>query len=99
MAYNRVALVPSGDCRVQVLQLASERQFVQALHARQLLRNDLSPLCIAREPIDDTVPRGSPPPHDRVVRTALHTGAHRQLGVKTNDCEQSTHAVPVCRLS
>ena len=59
-----MALVPGGNRRrVQLLQLASERQFVQALHARQLLRNDLSPLCIAREPIDDAVPRGSPPLH------------------------------------
>ena len=56
--------MPGGNPRrVQLLQLASERQFVQALHARQLLRNDLSPLCIAREPIDDAVPRGSPPLH------------------------------------
>ena len=59
---------------MQVLQLASERQFVQALHARQLLRNDLSPLCIAREPIDDAVRRGSPHGRARATQRGCYCG-------------------------
>jgi len=56
-----------------VLQLARERQVVQALHARHLLRNDLPPMCIAREPIDDAVPRGPSPLHRRASSTRHQT--------------------------
>ena len=47
---------------LDVLKLARERQVVQALHARQLLRDDLPPLRVARQPIHHAMPRSSAVP-------------------------------------